>query len=149
MNSDALLDVIVGHAMAAGLFERVNTHEPKSAPGKGLRVAIWADRIEPVRSSGLDVTSARVVFNERVFSDMLQEPQDAIDPNIIRAVDTLMAAYSGDFDLGGNARHVDLLGAYGVPMSAQAAYVNQDQRLYRVMTITLPIIVNDAWTQAA
>jgi hypothetical protein len=43
---------------------------------------------------------------------------------------------------------VDLLGSAGAPLSAQAGYLNQDGRLFRVMTLTLPIIVNDVWDQA-
>jgi hypothetical protein len=43
---------------------------------------------------------------------------------------------------------VDLLGQFGTPLSAQAGYVNQDGRLFRIMTITLPLVVNDVWGQA-
>lgn len=147
LNTTAILSAIESHALALGLFESVNTHEPKNAPGNGLRVAIWCDRIEPALSSGLQQTSARVVFNVRIYSNMLQEPQDAIDPNIATAVDGLMAAYSGDFDLGGNVRNVDLLGMAGPPLQAQAGYLEQDGKMFRVMTITLPLIVNDVWSQ--
>lgn len=144
-----ILDSVVSHAMALGLFERVNGHEPKNAPGLGLTAAVWVDRIEPVRSSGLASGSGRLVFNVRVYTGMTSEPQDAIDPNVLSAVDALMGAYAGDFDLGGSVRHVDLLGAAGTPMQAQAGYINQDGRIYRVMTITLPLIVNDIWEQVA
>lgn len=147
LNTLAILDKVQSHAMALGLFERVNTHEPKNAPGNGLTVAIWVQSIAPARGSGLASTSAHVVYSVRIFSNMLQEPQDAIDPNIIEAVDKLMDAYSGDFELGGNVRQVDLLGASGAPMSAQAGYVNQDNKLFRTMTVSLPLIVNDVWEQ--
>jgi len=36
-----------------------------------------------------------------------------------------------------------------VPLSALAGYLNQDGKLYRVMTVTLPIIINDIWAQVA
>jgi hypothetical protein len=146
-DATSIFNVIVSHAMASGAFERVNQHEPKNAPGNGLTCAVWIDRIEPVKSSGLISTSTRASFMIRVYSSMLQEPQDAIDPNIVSAVDVLMTAYSGDFELGSNVRDIDLLGAYGIPLSAQAGYINQDNKLYRVMTITLPVIVNDVWVQ--
>lgn len=149
MNVDAILDEVVSHAMALGLFERVNTHEPKNAPGHGLSAAIWVDSIGPVPlGSGLSSTTGRVAFQVRLFSNMLQEPQDAIDPEMVKAVDALLGAYSGDFDLGGSVRNVDLLGQAGAPMSAQAGYINQDGKLYRVMTIVLPVIVSDLWEQA-
>ena len=145
---DEIVDVVMSHALASGYFDRVNGHEPKNAPGNGLSAAVWADSIRSVQSSGLSSTSAAVVLNVRLYTSMLQEPQDAIDPAMLRAVSALFAAYSGDFTLGGNAREVDLLGSDGAPLQAKAGYLNQDQKLYRVMTITLPVIVNDAWDQA-
>ena len=147
INATGILDSILSHALASGLFERVNGHEPKSAPGNGLSAAVWLDSIGPVVSSGLAATSARLAVNVRLYTAMLADPQDAIDPNLIAAVDTLMTAYSGDFDLGGNVRNVDLLGQAGTPLSAQAGYLNQDGKLFRAMTILLPLIVNDVWEQ--
>jgi hypothetical protein len=144
----ALFDSMASHAAASGLFERVNMHEPKRAP-KGLIAAIWVDSIGPAVSSGLQSTTLRLVFNLRIYSDMIAEPQDAIDPALLSAAADLMEDYSGDFTLGGTIRAIDLLGMAGEPLSAQAGYVNADQRMLRVMTITVPLIVNDAWTQAA
>lgn len=146
--AQAILDAAVSHALASGHFERVNGHEPKNAPGRGLTAAIWAQSLGPVPAgSGLTRTTARLVLNIRIYSDMLQEPQDGIDPAVLRAVDALMSAYSGDFELGGNVRNVDLLGQAGIPLSAEAGYQNVGGTMYRIMTITLPLIVNDVWTQ--
>jgi hypothetical protein len=148
---EALYLAALDHALTSGLFDAVNGHEPKSAPGRGLTAALWADTIDPVpTTSGLALTTMRLGLNLRIYSNMLQEPQDAIDPNILTAVSTLMAAYSGDFTLGGllQEQGVDLLGRAGPPLSARAGYLNQDNRIYRVMTILLPLIVPDCWEQA-
>lgn len=147
---DSLFGRVLSHALASGRFERVNNHEPKSAPSRGLTAALWVDRIDPVAAvSGLRATSARLVFNLRIYSDMLQEPQDALDPNVLSAVAALMAAYSSDFTLGGLVKQVDLLGQHGIALSARAGYITQDSRLFRVMTIALPVVVNDAFAQEA
>jgi hypothetical protein len=149
LDAAGLFDAIQSHAMASGLFERVNTHEPKSAPATGgLFCAIWMDEVGPARGSSLVSTSARVVFQVRLFSNMLQDPQDAIDPNLLAALHALMTAYASDFELGGLARAIDLQGMSGAPLSAQAGYVEQDGRMFRVYTIRLPVIVNDAWPQS-
>jgi hypothetical protein len=128
----------------------VNSHEPKNKPGRGLTCAIWVDRIEPARGrSGLAVTDARVVFNVRVYTNMLQNPQDAIDPSVMIAADALFEAYSGDFDLGDEDRFIDLLGmTQGHPLFSQSGYINIDNMVYRVMTLTVPVIVSNAWTQS-
>lgn len=145
----SIFRAVESHAQAAGLFERVNLHEPKNAPGNGLSCAIWADNIGPARQqSGLAATSVRIVFNVRLYSNMLQEPQDMIDPNLLGACAALLEDYSGDFTLAGKVESVDLLGKAGIPLQAQAGYINQDGRLMRVMTITLPTIVSDAWSQS-
>jgi hypothetical protein len=149
VNITGILDAVVSHAMATGLFERVNQHEPKNAPGNGMRVAVWADTIEPYSGgSGLNSTSALISLNVRIYQNMVMEPQDMIDPMMMSAVDTLLTAYSGDFELGGVVREVDLLGETGTPLSARAGYVPIDNKMFRVMTIVLPVIVNDAWAQS-
>lgn len=144
-----LFDAIKSHAMATGLFEDVITHEPKSAPGNGLTCATWLDSVVPVGTSGLAATSGLVTFTVQLYTPMLQEPQDAIDVDLLAATNDLLQAYSGDFDLDDdNVRGVDLLGAYGPGLSAKAAYVQIDKTLYRVMTITVPVVVNDLWAQS-
>ncbi len=149
LDPQAILDRVTSHAQASGHFERVNGHEPKSAPGNGLTAAVWVEYIGPApRQSGLAVTAGLLRLTVRLFSNMLAEPQDGIDPALLAATSDLMGLFSGDFDLGGTVRNVDLLGQTGAPLSAQAGYIDVDKRLYRVYTITLPLVVNDVWTQA-
>ena len=150
INAQDIVDRLTSHAAATGLFDRVNAHEPKNKPGRGLTCAVWADRIEPARGrSGLQATDARVVMNVRVYTNMLQQPQDAIDPNVMHATDLLFEAYSGDFELGDPNRFIDLLGmTQGHPLFSQSGYINIDNMVYRVITITVPVIVSNAWNQS-
>jgi hypothetical protein len=145
----AIFDKTVSYAAASGYFDSVNAHEPKSAPGNGVTCAVWVDRIAPVRSSGLASTSGLLVLMQRVYTNFISQPFDAIDPNVLSAVSWLIGAYSADFDLGGagGTRNVDLLGAEGVPLAAQAGYIEIDRKMNRVMTVTIPIVVNDMWSQ--
>jgi hypothetical protein len=150
LDTVAILDRVVSHALAAGYFERVNQHEPKTAPGHGLHAAVWVDSVKPASGqSGLIATTALFVVNVRIYQNMIAEPQDMIDPRVMAAVDALMTAYSGDFELGGTVRNIDLMGLAGTPMNAQAGYIQQDGKVYRAVTITLPLIINDVWAQAA
>lgn len=146
---DTILSAVESHALTTGVFERVNRHEPKNAPGSGLTAAIWVDAVDPYSGgSGLAATSGRITLKIRIYQNFKSEPQDAIDPTVTAAVDLLLANYSGDFELGGNVRNVDLLGAGGTPLSARAGYLNQDGTLFRIMDITLPLIINDIWGQS-
>lgn len=149
LNISGILNAVISHAMASGHFEQVNGHEPANAPSLGLTAAVWVDSVQALRTSGLDSTTVRLVFNVRVYTSVQAEPADAIDPNVMAAVDDLCAAYVGDFTLDGLIRQVDVLGAHGQPLFARAGYLQQSGAAYRVMTITLPVIVNDLWEQVA
>ena len=145
----AILDGLVSHAMALGRFEQVNTHEPKSAPGHGLTAAIWLQSLDPVpEASGLATSAGRLVWTLRIFQNALMQPPDAIDPYVLEAASALITAYSGDFELGGNVRNVDLLGAHGVALAGRAGYLNQDGKIFRIFDVTIPLIVNDVWSQS-
>lgn len=149
MNTSGIFNALVSHGMASGLFERVNTHEPKNAPGNGLSMAVYLNNIVPAAgASGLNSTTGLLLFSVRVYSSMVAEPQDDIDPALLDAVDALFVAYSGDFTLGDLVRNVDLLGQYSTPLQAEFGYIEIDKKLYRVGTITVPLIVNDLWSQS-
>jgi hypothetical protein len=145
-----LIAAVESIAMTTGQFRRVNTHEPKSAPGAGLTLAIWAQSIEPVaEASGLASTSGYVVLQSRIYLNMLVKPEDSIDPRMMAAATVLLGAYSADFTLGGTVKNIDLLGMYGTPMRAQAGYIQIDNSMQRVYDIMVPCVVNDMWTQTA
>lgn len=150
LNAQDLVDNVVSVAQASGLFDRVNAYEPKQPPGNGLTAAVWTQSIAPyAQVSGLDVTSVRIEFTMRLFTNMMAEPQEAIDPNLMNATSTLMNLFTGDFTLGNSVFVVDLLGMAGRPLTAQAGYVDVGGKLFRIMDITVPLIVADVWMQVA
>lgn len=150
MEAASILDQVVSHALALGVFDTVNGHEPKSAPGNGVHASVWVRGIRPLALiSGLTSTSARLELSVRIQANMLADPQDDIDPNILNAAYVLIGQYASNFTLGGEARNVDVLGSHGLGLSGDAGYLNQDGKQYRVMVLTLPIILNDVWSQHA
>lgn len=149
MNVVAIQNALISHALSLGLFASVSGHEPKAAPPNGIYGALWVQEMLPARSrSGLASTSLRITFNFRIGTNMIAEPQDGIDSLVMVAAASLMAAYTGDFTLGSEAANLDLLGASGEGLSARAGYLSQDSHLYRVMVVSIPIIVNDVLDQA-
>lgn len=149
---NSVLDKIVSYAMASGRFDAVNQHEPKNAPGNQITFAVWVQSIKPVpRGSGLSSTSGVILYTGRIYQNFKSQPFDAIDPNVTAACTNMMGALSGDFNFGGvgGVRSIDLLGMYGTSLSAAAGYVEIDKTIYRVMTIQIPIIINDMFAQVA
>ena len=146
----SLLSSMVSIAAKTGQFRSINTFEPKSSPGSSLRLAIWADVIEPIAgASGLASSSGYVTMMARIYGNMLQKPEDEIDPRLMSAATALVGAFSADFTLGGTVRNVDLLGMYGTKLGAQAGYITIGGTMYRIMTVTVPCVINDMWDQVA
>lgn len=147
----ALIDQLASHAATLGVLDGpVNGHEPVSPPGSGVTGAVWFNTIRPARGrSGLNATTVVVVCTMRLYKALLSQPQDAIDPALVSAMNLLLAAYSGAFTLGGTVADVDLLGEFGTPLWAQSAYQTIEATQYRVISITVPVVVNDVWQQVA
>lgn len=155
LDSDAVIGRVGDHARALGVFDEVLGHEPKNAPGSGLTLAIWIDQVDPVLGSGLSSTSARVVVIGRIYRSMFAEPADAIDPAMSNAGADLLGSVIGDLTLKGPdgsgtavARTIDVRGIEGIRASARGGYLEQDRKLFRIFTVTIPVIVNDVWPEA-
>jgi len=146
----SVFDAIVSAAETCAAFESVHAHEPKSAPTLGqLTFAVWLEDLEAVpAASGLAAVSGRVTFMARVYRSYLGKDEDKIDPGLLTAVSSFLGQVSGGFTLGGVVRNVDLLGEHGPALNAKAAYLEQDGKPHRVTDITIPVIVNDMWTEA-
>lgn len=150
LNSRAIFTAVQDHALSLGIFDRVGAHEPKNAPGNGLTCAVWAAPMRAVAAvSGLDAASVLMQVMIRVYNPMLQQPLDDIDPSVLDAVDALLGAYVGAFTLGGLVRNVDVLGGHGTALGATPGYLNQDGKLFRVMDVSLPLVINDLWPEVA
>lgn len=145
-----ILDAVVSDVQSTGYFDKVNTHEPKKAPRTQMTAAVWIESIDPIAlASTLSYTSARLVFKLRMYQNMLREPQDMIDPLMGKAASRLMRRYHDDFDFEGLVRNIDLLGAYGVALSAISGYLDVDGKMLRIIDMTIPVIVNDVWPQVS
>jgi hypothetical protein len=129
---------------ALGIFDKVQGVEPKQPPGNGVTAAIYLNSVGPAaKVSGLDRASALYVFTLRLYSNMLKEPAEDIDPNLVACIDGVFDALAGDLDLGASVRNIDYFGECGTPLSAKAGYVDVSGTMFRCIDITIPLIVND------
>lgn len=150
LDATGIFNAVVSDAATTGHLEQINQHEPWSAPAGLLTGAVWVQDIRPLpAASGLASTTVLVTLMLRIYKSTTTLPQDAIDPDVLTAVDALMGAYTADFTLGDAVRNVDVLGAHGPGMWGRAGYVPYDGALFRVVDIFLPLVVSDLWTQAA
>lgn len=149
LDTDALVAALISPAMTLGVFDKVNGHEPKSAPASGVTCSFFADFFGPMPArSGLDRTSMVLAYQARIQTPMLQEPVDSIDPGLLKATSALLLKYHGDFDLGVADVELDLLGMFWQGgLAARAGYIMQGSTQYRAMIMSIPIIINDAYLQ--
>jgi len=146
----AIYAAAVSAAQKLNVFETVTQHEPKAKPVSLPALALWVQDLRPVAAvSGLSATSGRLGLRARIYKNFLGKPEDRIDPDLLRLTSVLLGAYSGGFTFGGSVMEVDLLGAYGESLSAQAGYIEHDGSHYRVMECSIPIIIDSLWTQGA
>lgn len=140
-----LIDAITSHAQTLGVFDSINGHQPVSVPNTGMTCAVWSQDIDPdPENSGLAATSAMVEFNVRLYMALNPQAPDSIDPAMMNATSLLLAAYNGDFTLGTLVRNIEVMKARG-----EAGYAKQSGQILRIMTISLPIGINDLWVQQA
>ena len=150
MDVDAILSALRSMASASGKFENVEGSEPKNAPGNGVTGAFWFSALDPVpAASGLATTTIRLVMTLRIYVPSNSLPQDAIDPQIISAAGAMFTALSAGFTLGGLIEEIDLLGAYGEPLSGRPGWLPFGEEKFRTIDILIPIIATDEYTQAA
>ena len=146
----SLYSEVTSHASTLGIFPAgVTGHAPESPPGAGAAYAVWLSAITPLpKLSGLAATSGRIEFTGHIYEKARARPLDQVDPAILLLATDLIAAYSADLTLGGTVMAVDLLGAYGTPLQSEVVFADFQGVQLRVAEVTLPIILDDLWSQS-
>lgn len=142
--AQALFTAIQSYAEQLGVFQAAETADPRNAPGNRLFCSITLGPIRPVTSSGLASVSGQVTLLVRVWSSELQKPYESVDPEVLAVVCALMGQFAGGFTLGGTVRDVDLFS-----MTAQPAYVDFEGKPFRVVEISVGIVINDMFAEVA
>lgn len=150
LDIEALINSLRDLALDTNLFATINGHEPATPLAEGCTAAVWMQAIGPARrESGLSETAAAVTFTMRLYTAAVTTNLDAVDPAVGNATSAMIGLLSGDFTLGGAVFVVDLLGMNGMPLAAKAGYANVSGTVYRVMDITIPLVIDAVWTQGA
>lgn len=143
-----IVDEMVSEIARLGYFDSVNDHESDNAPGQGMHAACWIMDMAPTAAaSGLNITSAYLLWNIRVMSTTQAHPRGIVDVKLSNACAAVIRAYNANFRLGGILMQVDIFGKYGSGMRAKAGYVEQDNIKYRMYDISFGVVVDDVWPQ--
>jgi hypothetical protein len=145
LNVRGHMDALTSLAGRSGLFSSVTGYEMKSPPDSALSCNVILGAINPITSSGLTHVSVRIEYQMRILNNMLQEPQESIDPDLADATDWLMTELAIGHTLDRTVREVDIFGEAGEPLRAVPGYMQLGQTMYRVMDVFVPLLINDAW----
>ena len=149
---EGIIAALISMAQTTGKFENVAGAEFKNAPGPGATAALWFDGLDPLpEASGLSSTTMRFAMMMRIYLPSVVEPSDGIDPLVIAAAGAMFSALIAAFTLGGLIRNVDIFGEHGDRLHARPGWLpfGSDGGKYRTVDITIPMIVNDEYDQAA
>lgn len=150
LNTKIYMDALISHVMSLGHFSSVNSTDVGSVPtNDGISAVLWPRRIVPASGrSGLASTSVVMTLVMRLFHSAATDPIGEIDPRMIDATDALLNAFSGDFTLGGVVAEIDLLGQYGEALRSDSGWLDMGgDGKFRIVDITIPLVINDVWTQ--
>jgi len=152
INTAALLAWCRTHAGTVVGTPAVLGHEPKSrldydALGSATVVACWLGSVEALQGhGGLATTAARVELTVRLHRNGLGDAtvMDATEAALLTATDALVNTFFSDIDVAGNG-WFDPKGQTGGPWKAETGYLSLDNQLNRVSTMSVGIVVDDAW----
>jgi hypothetical protein len=147
---DAIMAKVVSVVESLAVVETVNGGDNIHVVGAGLRASVSPERIaSPPGSSGLDSASVVLTVRVRLFDRVFPTPVDEFSTDLLKAIGKVCGAYLGGFTLGGLVRDIDLHGRHGQAMTVQAGYMDVPDGTCRVMTLLLPLVIDNAWEEVA
>jgi hypothetical protein len=132
-----------------GLFQTVQIGEPKQPVGQGFHAAIYMDNVSVTMVYAGGDTRENHVVTLRIYRDMLaeqNEPQLNLESEMASVLSKLMENLLGDTDLESTVMSIDAAGMDGGNMTASFGYTDVGGSMYRVVDISVPLIVNGSAT---
>lgn len=151
---DGIFAEIKNPIMALGIFKTVAFYEPKAAPPAD-HCALWGDRLRAIpRRSGLATAAFLMMINCRIYNsygsaDFVDQTAAAVEPKVFRAAAAVMGEFIGNFTLETLDGNIDVLGDNGFALDAVPGYINHDGIIFRVITVQIPVIINDLFAEVA
>jgi hypothetical protein len=134
-----------------GGIESVITSSGVAPPASGVSVQIYA--IPPWKPldkrSGLASVSMLTTWAARLVTPIGSPPADDLDMTLLSVYSAAMNTLVGGFTLNGQVEQLDLLGAYGTGMPMEPQFLEMGGTVYRALTMTLSLVLDDVWVEVA
>jgi hypothetical protein len=152
-NIQSTLDAIASHIARTGYVAEARIGEPSSPPDAidRLHAAIYMASATVVDLT-LSTTIEQHVVTVRLYRRAAFGQGDdagAVEKEMALAVSQVVSNLIGEFDLGATMRNIDVGGQYGQGIQSEFGYVSIGNTMFRIVDITVPLIVDGSATQAA
>lgn len=148
VDAAGVLAGIVSVCQKVGSIEQTIAGQGQNPPTAGIGATVWMMPGGTVaKRSGLNTVSIALVFNIRLTLSMQTQPPESIETGLLGAFSDLCNALASGFTLGGQVEQVDLLGAYGERLRWDPGYVQYDGVTYRCVTLPVPVVLDDVWSE--
>lgn len=139
------------HLRAMGnVYEAVigEPSQPFTPAGQTQRVAaaIWFVSWFPTLTLATSVEG--FVLNVRLHIDAFAQPLGDHELALVDTCNEFTTDLQQDYTLGGTVREIDISGQFSPGMTAEAGRITLSTQMYRIIDITVPVVVNDVATQA-
>jgi len=136
----------MGNVSEAVIGEPKKPFTPTGQAGR-VAAAIWMTDWTP----GLTLATSVEVFTAmvRLHVDAFAEDVGQLELDLADTMNELTTDLQQAFTLGNTVRNIDVGGSDSAGMSASWGHVSIANTMYRVVDITVPMIVNDVATHAA
>jgi uncharacterized protein (UPF0212 family) len=125
---------------ARGEFTTVQIGEPKSPPVGDLSAAVFMNDAAVVAVT-LQTTVEIHEVTVRIYRNMLEEPEADNEIRLSQVLNGVVSDLLGDYDLGATIRNI-AVGEYGRTLSAAWGYVDVGGTIYRMIDLSVPMIVD-------
>lgn len=137
----ATLDQMHSHLKGLGYLGHVQIGEPMAPPEAETTAAIFASGVRVAETTLNSIIELHTI-TIRIYKDMLVHPPEELEKGLSIVTSHLMKELGSDLDLGGNIRSVDVAGIYGSVLEAQWGSIQIQNKMYKVVDITVPLIVD-------
>ena len=122
---------------------------PPTAQGQaGMAMAVMFEGASVILMAAGGETRERHRVVARVYRAANAEPKADVETDIAFATSLIMGDIIGDYTLGGEILEVDIAGIYGEGLTATAGHLEVGGVMYRIVDITLSLLVDASATAA-
>jgi len=138
------INLVVSFLQKRGEYSLVQIGEPKSPPRGDLAAAVFVSDASVVGVT-LQTTIEIHELTIRLYRNMMEEPEEDNELRISQAVTGIVSDLLGDYDLGASVRNI-AVGEYGRTVSATYGYLDVGGTMYRMVDISVPLVVDGSAT---